>query len=530
MMTVTKIRRFGFSLRLLIWFCILSFLPTTAVLAQDDVRQAVQAMESLAEQGQKLVQQGGNSKKSFMDAAHRFESAIKIYDNVPNKEDDELQSSALFVFSQISAIYLTLATKHLVDPSKSQALSRAEYCATQGLNLAVNNGFGPDAQLHFHELIGKINSVQQRDCKAAYHLEKVYDIAGHRLSNLQTVESRFLTASSIGSCYPQRGIKLWYEMLESGYIDVKTADSCPTCWAFILVAHERTKAGTANTTFHDRLQLPKHTPYKHAMQVPQMINTALLTDEPQPYQDPKQSVVCQALEANKKEIINEYNAYQQAVKHGKLANLHEQNHPDITLSEESGGGWDGLFLRRGEGLEPDDSGNTRSEGWQDHTCAEHFPTTCSVLRSIPEVNGKLQGKNGGPKNCANHNNSGYSKWCRGNEGKTAGVVAFYSLQPGSALRLHTGPTNQRLKCHLVISAPSDGSAWMEVGGIKKTQSTGDVIAFDDSYFHRVGNDHLTEVRVILDVTHYHPDLTTDEHVVDRQNNGNVGADPNLYEL
>ena len=157
-----------------------------------------------------------------------------------------------------------------------------------------------------------------------------------------------------------------------------------------------------------------------------------------------------------------------------------------------------------------DSWGDGNFGWQSHVSSTFFPKTCAALQGIPHVSGKLL-KNGGSlkKNCGNHDNDNYSDWCQGMEGQYAGVIAFYSLQPKTSLRLHTGPTNQLLKCHLVVEAPEDGSAWMQVGDIRKSQATGDVIAFDDSYLHAVGNEHPSQVRVILDVTFWHPDLAVD---------------------
>lgn len=320
-----------------------------------------------------------------------------------------------------------------------------------------------------------------------------------------------MVVSTIGTCSPERGIQLWDATLQGRYLDTKKAEACKSCWAFLLVAHARAGVGNGTSNaegvskcFQDYLKLSNFTPYRHVWQIPPMVNTALLTKEPEPYRDPQEDYVCQAIETYRIEILKEYAAYREAVYEGRISNLHESNHEDKSLSETSGGGWDGLFLRRVHTVETDEFGDGEI-GWQEHVCTEYFPKTCSVLQSLRQVSGKLLPK-GGRYNCASHDNDEYLDWCRGMEGQYAGVIAFYSLQPKASLRLHTGPTNQRLKCHLVVTAPKDGSAWMEVGGIRKSQTSGDIIAFDDSYLHMVGNDG-DEERVILDVTFWHPKLS-----------------------
>lgn len=185
--------------------------------------------------------------------------------------------------------------------------------ATSALEFVQQAGFGPDAAVHFHKVLAKVLSRQKRDCAAASHLTKVLEPANNQLRNLSS-DIRLLTVSTIGSCHPERGVELWNEMIQQGYLSSSKASSCPSCWAFIIVAHER--AGKNGTKIVQDVKLSQSTPFRHAQQVPQPIDAALLTGEPQPYQDPKESSVCQALEQHK---ARQYPRIPRLSSHGKIS-------------------------------------------------------------------------------------------------------------------------------------------------------------------------------------------------------------------
>ena len=74
---------------------------------------------------------------------------------------------------------------------------------------------------------------------------------------------------------------------------------------------------------------------------------------------------------------------------------------------------------------------------------------------------------------------------------------------GCAIRLHTGPKNNRLTLHLGLKVP-DGTS-IEVAGLEGSWTEGQVLAFDDSFVHKVAHNG-TEDRYVLYVSVWHPDV------------------------
>ena len=82
-------------------------------------------------------------------------------------------------------------------------------------------------------------------------------------------------------------------------------------------------------------------------------------------------------------------------------------------------------------------------------------------------------------------------------------VKFSSIQPGTHIRLHTGPSNKSLRCHLTLI--HDGGAQLRVGNDWTSWEEGKAILFDSSWEHEVihnGN----SIRVVLIIDIWHPDL------------------------
>lgn len=90
---------------------------------------------------------------------------------------------------------------------------------------------------------------------------------------------------------------------------------------------------------------------------------------------------------------------------------------------------------------------------------------------------------------------------------SAGLVYFASLAPGTHLEPHCGPTNARLRCHLAVCIP-DGCS-IRVGSETREWQEGKCIVFDDSFEHEVWHTG-TEVRFVLVLDIWHPDLTPEE--------------------
>jgi aspartate beta-hydroxylase len=92
---------------------------------------------------------------------------------------------------------------------------------------------------------------------------------------------------------------------------------------------------------------------------------------------------------------------------------------------------------------------------------------------------------------------------------SAGLVYFATLAPGTHLEPHCGPTNARLRCHLGLRVP-EGCA-LRVGDEVRGWEEGRCVVFDDSFEHEVWH-RGTEVRSVLVLDVWHPDLTHEETV------------------
>ena len=89
-------------------------------------------------------------------------------------------------------------------------------------------------------------------------------------------------------------------------------------------------------------------------------------------------------------------------------------------------------------------------------------------------------------------------------------IKFSAIQPGTHIRTHTGPSNERLRIHLTIM--HTGGARIRVGTEWHTWEEGKAIMFDDSWEHEVihtGKD----IRVVLIMDIWHPELPESERIV-----------------
>lgn len=89
-------------------------------------------------------------------------------------------------------------------------------------------------------------------------------------------------------------------------------------------------------------------------------------------------------------------------------------------------------------------------------------------------------------------------------------IKFSAIQPGTHIRTHTGPSNERLRLHLTLI--HEGGARIRVGKDWHTWEEGRVIMFDDSWEHEViHTGHKIRVVLIMDI--WHPELPQDQRIV-----------------
>lgn len=89
-------------------------------------------------------------------------------------------------------------------------------------------------------------------------------------------------------------------------------------------------------------------------------------------------------------------------------------------------------------------------------------------------------------------------------------IKFSAIQPGTHIRMHTGPSNERLRIHLCLI--HTGGARIRVGNDWHTWEEGKAIIFDDSWEHEVihtGKD----LRAVLIMDIWHPELPESQRKV-----------------
>lgn len=86
--------------------------------------------------------------------------------------------------------------------------------------------------------------------------------------------------------------------------------------------------------------------------------------------------------------------------------------------------------------------------------------------------------------------------------------AFFSaLAPNTHIKKHNGPTNKKLRCHLPLVVPPNGSCRLRVGDEIIHAKEGKCFIFDDSFEHEAWNEDPTHSRIVLIVDVWHPDLS-----------------------
>lgn len=94
-----------------------------------------------------------------------------------------------------------------------------------------------------------------------------------------------------------------------------------------------------------------------------------------------------------------------------------------------------------------------------------------------------------------------------------GDLTFSLLTPGAHLPAHCSADNLRIRCHAGLKVPE--GPWLRVGEERRAWREGDLLAFDDSFEHEVGNPS-SEVRAVLIADFWHPDLSAEERAALRR--------------
>lgn len=90
-----------------------------------------------------------------------------------------------------------------------------------------------------------------------------------------------------------------------------------------------------------------------------------------------------------------------------------------------------------------------------------------------------------------------------------GQVKFSVMHPGTHVWPHCGPTNCRIRAHLGLKVPE--KTFIRVATQTRSWSEGELLIFDDSFEHEVWHNG-TQVRLVLIVDVWHPDLTEEERL------------------
>lgn len=92
---------------------------------------------------------------------------------------------------------------------------------------------------------------------------------------------------------------------------------------------------------------------------------------------------------------------------------------------------------------------------------------------------------------------------------TLTAVKFSSILPGTHIKPHTGPSNERLRVHLGLRYSGGGK--IRIGSKWKEWKEGKVLVFDDSFEHEVIHNG-PEPRTVLIIDFWHPELPENERV------------------
>lgn len=99
-------------------------------------------------------------------------------------------------------------------------------------------------------------------------------------------------------------------------------------------------------------------------------------------------------------------------------------------------------------------------------------------------------------------------------------VLFSILAPGTTIKPHYGVSNSRVVTHLPLIVPPECA--LEVSGIAHHWQVGQLVTFNDTCLHQAWN-HSDQLRVVMILDTWHPDLEEAETLALRQLIETIGA-------
>jgi len=143
----------------------------------------------------------------------------------------------------------------------------------------------------------------------------------------------------------------------------------------------------------------------------------------------------------------------------------------------------GYYVSEGESLQ--DKGHWSQfelfrQGRPNKANCNKAPTTCSLIKTIPEISSNKRGQ-----------------------------VKFSVMEAGTHVHAHSGPTNCRLRAHLGLKVPPGSRSKLRVADQPYLSwQEGAIFVFDDSFDHEVWHDHPNnQSRIVLIMDLWHPELT-----------------------
>lgn len=92
------------------------------------------------------------------------------------------------------------------------------------------------------------------------------------------------------------------------------------------------------------------------------------------------------------------------------------------------------------------------------------------------------------------------------------MAMFSVVMPGGSVKAHTGYSNMFLRIHFTLVNKHPDLCTIEVDGDRFGWKEGEIMVFDDSFWHSFRNDGPTP-RVVLFFDIWHPSISDDEFVV-----------------
>jgi hypothetical protein len=272
--------------------------------------------------------------------------------------------------------------------------------------------------------------------------------------------------------------------LGRGVVPVLSADNDVTCPDDMLSSHSIDNDGSAVV-----VSLPCFTD-------PSLIHRQLPGVRAHPWWNTSTETTLPAIYSFLSDIQSQYQAIRDEV-NAVTANAHLKlwgMNQDLRLSTNAE--WDPLTAWEAIAL--------HAKGkWIEDSCT-HLPVTCGVLKAhdqalnvVFDTDNKYNELVGKPRIDRDYV-----------EKPTLGIK-LYRVWPNAGIKNHTGSPG-RLVHSLTLVGPTDPYSTLTVGDTTRQWQEGEILSFDDSYFHAVDNPHSTVHRVVLAIVTLHPDLLSED--------------------